>query len=55
MMPIKMYTMARPNDGIQIGFGIPMSNRFQCMAQYNFSNKEEAEVEINATYMGSGS
>lgn len=55
MMPIKMYTMVRPNDGLSIAFGIPMSQRFQCAATYNFSNKEEAEFEMNATYLGAGS
>ena len=45
----------RPNDGLMISFGVPMSQRFQCAATYTFSNKEEAEFEIQSTYMGAGS
>jgi hypothetical protein len=28
MVPVKMFTMHRPNDGLQLAFGLPMSQRF---------------------------
>lgn len=55
MVPIKMFTMHRPNDGLMLSFGVPMSQRFQTSATYTFSNKEEAEFELQSQYMGSGS
>ncbi len=55
MIPIKSFTMIRPNDGLMISFGVPMSQRFQCAATFNFSNKEEAEFELQSTYLGAGS
>ena len=47
--------MTRPSDGVAFTFAVPMSKRFQTGITYTFSNKEEAEFEINGTYMGSGS
>jgi hypothetical protein len=55
MIPIKSFTNMRPNDGLQISFGVPLSQRFQCAATFNFSNKEEAEFELQSTYLGAGS
>ena len=55
MMPIKSFSNIQPNDGMRISFGLPMSQRFQCMTTFSFSNKEEAEFELNGTYVGSGS
>jgi len=55
MMPIKSFSNIQPNDGMRISLGVPMSQRFQCMTTFQFSNKEEAEFELNGTYVGGGS
>lgn len=52
IMPLKMYTMFRPNDGFQLGVAVPLSQRFQCMASWIFSNKKAAEFEMTPMLMG---
>lgn len=54
-MPLKMFTMMKANDGLNVAFGIPMSQRFQSQCSFNFSNKDESEFDMTGTYMGAGS
>jgi hypothetical protein len=52
--PLMMITPRR-STGLIVEFGIPLSQRFQPMFTYSFSNKEESEFEFQGMYFGSGS
>ncbi len=54
MMPLKSFTNFRENDGFHFGFGVPITQKFQCSTQWIFSNKKPATFEFVSILLGEG-
>lgn len=54
MGPLRMMTNFRPNNGISFGFGVPLSERFQCSMQWFFSNTKPSQFELMTMVLGEG-
>lgn len=47
-IPLKMFSMVDPNDGVKFDFNIPFSQTFQAGLGFVFSNTKAAKVELNS-------